>query len=169
MPKFIITTTAMAPIRERWSIEADNAEHARALFEENPNANENPLVFLDDEIIGDEEDREVQEVVEVEEAHAPEPITRIARFIGQAWIKDNAWTVDESTVTFGITDREFDEAGGEDAGDYDALMDAAAAPDMVRNWTGPFEIEILDDDEAMTLPDDEMPPHLRERQAKGSF
>lgn len=24
MPRFIITTTAMAPIRERWSIEADN-------------------------------------------------------------------------------------------------------------------------------------------------
>ncbi|HIV77279.1 MAG TPA: hypothetical protein H9899_07125 [Candidatus Sphingomonas excrementigallinarum] len=74
MPEFIITTTATAPIRERWSIEADNAEHAQELFEESSSGVEVPsLKFLDDEIIGDEEDRQVEGVVQVDPAPEPDP------------------------------------------------------------------------------------------------
>lgn len=69
MPKFIITTTATAPIRERWSIEADNAEHAQELFEKNSSGIEVPsLKFLEDKIIGDEEDRQIEGVAQVDEA-----------------------------------------------------------------------------------------------------
>ncbi|AXQ69032.1 hypothetical protein HOU02_gp177 [Caulobacter phage CcrBL9] len=72
------------------------------------------------------------------------PATRWATFVGQAWINGHTMEVDDSRVSYGVTDEEFDENGGDEPADFDALAQAARAPDWVRNWSGPFDIYISD-------------------------
>ena len=74
-----------------------------------------------------------------------EPSRRVT-FIGQAWINNHALEVDDSRATFLVSEAEYQAAGGDDTDDYDALKDAARAPDWVKSWPGPFEIEVADDE-----------------------
>lgn len=60
MAKFIITCTVTATVRERWSIDADSAEEAQCMFEEAEDGQR--AEFVDQEVIGDEEDRSVESV-----------------------------------------------------------------------------------------------------------
>lgn len=83
------------------------------------------------------------------------PAAYRAVFTGQAWVFDHAIEVDDGRHEFTITQAEVDDAGGLSAdsdieaddlaaarGDWDALSQAANAPDEVRNWSGPFEITL---------------------------
>lgn len=75
----------------------------------------------------------------------------IAEFVPQAWINDCAVQVDpEGPTTFDVTDEVV--AMGEsvaitlrdDQHETDTLRFAAAAPDWIREWHGPFYIRIQD-------------------------
>lgn len=71
-----------------------------------------------------------------------------ARFVPQAWINDYAVDVDP----MGETDWELPEADALEAlpeaqstcADLDYLRDHDGAPDWVRNWNGPFRVELID-------------------------
>ena len=56
--KFQLTVRATATIEETWEVEAENAEQAKALFDDR---NDSPFFpsFISDRVVGDEEDREV--------------------------------------------------------------------------------------------------------------
>lgn len=71
-----------------------------------------------------------------------EPL-HMVRFIGQAWINDHAIPVDDKTVCYKVTQRELDDAQKSDV--LDELQTAAGAPDWVKDWSGPFEVELVDD------------------------
>ncbi len=73
----------------------------------------------------------------------------IARFHPQAWINDYACAVDpQGETTWDVTDEVV--AAGRDAAlgmrddDYatDALRESANAPTWVREWSGPFYVEV---------------------------
>lgn len=79
-----------------------------------------------------------------------------AVFRGQAWIAGHAMEVDDSRAEFVVSQAEVDAAGGIDpecdpasddvlstSGDWDALAQAANAPPMVKNWPGPFDIDLF--------------------------
>ena len=72
MPRIIITTTARADIRETWTYDVTDevaatlvAEPYRALDLLADNEIAGTLVDVTDEVVGNEEDREVEEVKEV--------------------------------------------------------------------------------------------------------
>jgi hypothetical protein len=65
----------------------------------------------------------------------------IATFQGQAWFMDNAIPVDDSRHTYLVTDEEVVEAH-DGFGVYDDLHIAERAPAEVRDWSGPFEIDL---------------------------
>ena len=55
MPIFIVETAATSPIREYWRVEAATAEEAAETYGEKGE-------FLCDEVLGEEEDRQVSEI-----------------------------------------------------------------------------------------------------------
>ena len=55
MPIFIVETTATSPIREYWKVEAATVEEAAETYGDKGE-------FLYDEVLGEEEDRQVSEV-----------------------------------------------------------------------------------------------------------
>ena len=68
MPFFIITNYARATITETWRVDAPSEEHARVAFEEyGPGGTVEDssamFVFCGDCVTGDEEDREIVEIV----------------------------------------------------------------------------------------------------------
>lgn len=105
------------------------------------------LEKLDGERITDEVEKRIRD--------AAAPKFR-AVFRGQAWIAGHAMEVDDSRVEFVVCQAEVDAAGGIDpecdpasddvlstSGDWDALAQAANAPPMVKNWPGPFDIDLF--------------------------
>lgn len=85
----------------------------------------------------------------------------IARFVGQAWINDNAVAVDPLgqshwDVTESLKGRE----NALTASERDDLRDLDNAPDWARNWTGPFEVIVdeVDDFTASRILDLPAPP-----------
>jgi hypothetical protein len=60
MPKFLITCDATASIEERWIIEADDADQARQLFDDDNRTV--GMVCHSERVTGDEENREITEI-----------------------------------------------------------------------------------------------------------
>lgn len=60
MAKFIIYCTVTATVRETWTIDASDEASARELFEDEPDGQ--IAEFVSQEVIGDEENREVEGV-----------------------------------------------------------------------------------------------------------
>lgn len=82
-----------------------------------------------------------------------------ARFIPQQWQNDFATTVNveaecEWDVTPGWYASEFPEGPPErHSYESDRLRDDPAAPAWVREWPGPFEVELIEDTEQLTFSD----------------
>jgi hypothetical protein len=69
-----------------------------------------------------------------------------AKFIPQAWVNDNAVTIDAYDVdTWDIAEKDalaaIETARG--GGDWDYLRDTPDAPHWVREYPGPFQVEIV--------------------------
>ncbi len=76
------------------------------------------------------------------------------RFDPEAWVNDYPISVDpEGPTTFEVPLADAQNAAGEwlDSDECEALRDHANAPDWIRNWPGPFTIEI-EHDEIHTTP-----------------
>lgn len=71
MPDFIIHTTATATIKERWRIQADTIEQAEEIWDEHEGT---VAELIDDEVAGDETDRQFA-WIEEEDAAPPAPVT----------------------------------------------------------------------------------------------
>ena len=72
-----------------------------------------------------------------------------ARFVPQKWINDYAVDVDpEGDTDWSITDAEADEAFDEArrGGDWDYIRSDTKAPSWVREWHGPFYVELIGSD-----------------------
>lgn len=71
----------------------------------------------------------------------------LVTFHPQAWVKDNAISVDPGPTEIDVTevvlsmDRDYALTMEDNSYESDGLMHALSAPDWVRNWTGPFYIE----------------------------
>lgn len=76
----------------------------------------------------------------------------VATFTPQAWVRDYAITVDPEGPTEWVT--EFEELTQEQAAaileaghdNFDLLKEDPAAPGWVRDWSGPFEIHVRDEE-----------------------
>jgi hypothetical protein len=79
-----------------------------------------------------------EDIAEGLEPGQPEDPQYLATFTGQAWISDNAIPVDDGRFSFPVTAREVADADD----DFDSLAQAIAAPAIVREWSGPFDIRI---------------------------
>jgi len=62
MPRFELRVTAQATIEEIWVIEADSEEEAREIFEDEDT---NRMEFVQDRVIGNEEDRQIHAIEEL--------------------------------------------------------------------------------------------------------
>ncbi|MBM3105517.1 hypothetical protein IIE18_10235 [Pseudomonas sp. V1] len=89
------------------------------------------------------------EPVELEQAEPQEQTGRrlLVTFHPQAWVNDNAISVDPGPTEIDVTevvlsmDRDYALTMEDNSYESDGLMHALSAPDWVRNWTGPFYIE----------------------------
>ncbi len=97
------------------------------------------------------------------DAH-PSPAIGAVAFVGEAWVNDHAVAVDEGSVLFLVTADDIRAAGYDPelpdlwslrSADLDGLKDVPSAPDLVRNWPGPFTITLsrLDDEDAEACSD----------------
>ncbi|MEE9481799.1 hypothetical protein [Methylobacterium ajmalii] len=82
----------------------------------------------------------------------------MAYFVPQAWINDYAVDADPEGETDFDVAPELKAMGREDAMNLDSLHDvrdelrnAAAAPDWVKEWSGPYEVRLRDPDEVEAL------------------
>ncbi|UTU07698.1 hypothetical protein CcrC1_gp506 [Caulobacter phage C1] len=91
-----------------------------------------------------------------ETVQADDTPTRWATFVGQAWVQGHSMEVDDARVRYGITDAEFNANGGDEPADFDALAQAARAPQWVKDWSGPFDVYISD------IEDGEDPEEVRQ-------
>ncbi len=84
--------------------------------------------------------------------------TVLVRFTAQAWINDCAVAVDpQGPTTFRVCARDAQDATGawlqSNSHASDPLREHPKAPRWVRDWTGPFEIEIEIDRDALAEAD----------------
>jgi DNA-binding HxlR family transcriptional regulator len=73
--------------------------------------------------------------------------TVTVRFIAQAWVKNNAIAVDAAgPTTFEVPAAAAQDAGGNWLPDHDHSSDVLRehdnAPEWIRNWSGPYDLEI---------------------------
>ena len=67
MPRFLINATCRASIQERWVVEATDADAARAYIENDEGVFGDAVTFVtvEDEVLGEEEDRTIESIEEV--------------------------------------------------------------------------------------------------------
>ncbi len=65
MPKYEVTARCRATLIERWLVEAASADEARAIFDKGDKSDEwASVLFLEQEELADQHDREVVRVIE---------------------------------------------------------------------------------------------------------
>lgn len=64
------------------------------------------------------------------------------RFKPEAWINDYATPVDPETPDTWFVEKDQVPAEGASPYDWDELRDHANAPQWVKDWSGPFEVEL---------------------------
>lgn len=145
MKKYLVETSLTVTLRRMFEVEAESAEAAQDLFDEGQ-VIADPISEETVKVMGDEF------VVSVTEAPDPGPSVTL-RFRPQAWVNDNAISVDPETpdtwqVPKALLLERFPtmEVWCEADNDRDDMRFEGNAPKWVRDWSGPFEVELADDE-----------------------
>lgn len=141
MTKFLVETRLSVKLRRIFEVEAADADTAREIIEDGL-FEDDPISEVSFSVPGDEV------VVSVEEK--PDDGAQVLlRFIPQAWIRDYAVSVDlDGPDTWHVSKAMLLErfptetAWNEAHEDRDSMRQKGDAPRWIRDWSGPFNIEL---------------------------
>lgn len=143
MTKFLIETSLTVTLRRLFEVEADTDEDAAELFA-NGEVESDPISEETVKVVGDEY------VVSIEAKPDTGPQVML-RFRPEAWVNDYAMGVDpEQPEKWLVPLAQFletfptEEDFGAKHHERDDLRHEGDAPQWIRDWSGPFEVELAD-------------------------
>lgn len=146
MKTYLIETSLTVTLRRVFEVEAETAEDAEELFA-NGEHEDGPISEETVKVVGDEY---IVSTEEKEEPDLGETVT--LRFRPQAWVNDYAVGVDPETPDTWqvpksmLLERFSSEQDWLDRdNDRDDMRHEGTAPKWVRDWSGPFEVDLADE------------------------